>query len=201
MPAIDLTATAHLLLDLINTRAATLGEGRLLCIDGPAGSGKTSLAAAVAALAPGTRVVHMDDLYDGWDGLPRVGDQLASLLGPLAHDADGRYRRYDWVRGEYAEWVAVAPAPLLVLEGVGSGTRAHAPLATLTAWVSAPEALRLERGLARDGQGLQAQWQQWSRDEDEHFAREAVAERADVVVDGTGLTPAVVRPAGSQSGG
>ena len=29
---------------------ATLGAGRLLCVDGPAGSGKTTLAAAVAAL-------------------------------------------------------------------------------------------------------------------------------------------------------
>ena len=43
------------------------------------------------------------------------------------------------------------PAPLLVLEGVGSGSRSHAGLITALVWVEVPAGLRLQRGLARDG--------------------------------------------------
>ncbi len=191
---------AHLLVELAGNRPTTLGAGRLIRLDGPAGSGKTTLAAAVAALVPDAQVVHMDDLYDGWTGLPRVSGQLDSLLLPLAVGEAGSYRRYDWWAGEYAETVVVPPGGLLVLEGVGSGSRAHAALATVTAWVWAPEEVRRARGLERDGPGLQEEWRQWMREEDDHFAREAVAENADVLVDGLGVTPPVVRPAGSRPG-
>ena len=91
-----------------------------MCIDGPAGSGKTTLAGAVAELAGDARLVHMDDLFEGWDGLPSVDAQLDRLLRPLAEGRPGSFRRYDWDRARWAETVAVPPAPLVVLEGVGS---------------------------------------------------------------------------------
>ena len=188
-------STASIVVSLLAERPPTLGEGRLVCIDGPAGSGKTTLAAAVAAERPVARVVHMDDLYDGWDGLPRLTAQLDGLLRPLSRGETGRYRRYDWHAGRYAETVTVAPSPLLVLEGVGSGSRAHADLITVLAWVEAEPDLRLRRGLARDGAALADRWSRWAADEDLLFRREGTAERADLVVDGTGVTPPRVRPA------
>ncbi len=184
---------AALVLDLARDRAPTLGQARLICLDGPGGSGKTTLAAALVSRAP-AHVVHMDDLYDGWDGLPRVGDQLDGLLRPLAQGVPGRYRRYDWVSRGFAETVTVPPTGLIVLEGVGSGSRAQADLCTVLVWVSAPPGLRLDRGLARDGQHLRDQWLQWRVDEEAHFAREGTEGRADVVVDGTGAAPAHLRP-------
>jgi pantothenate kinase-related protein Tda10 len=71
-------------LELATGRPPTLGRGRLVCVDGPAGSGKSTLASALVRLAPDAVVVHMDDLYAGWDGLPDVADQLEGLLRPLA---------------------------------------------------------------------------------------------------------------------
>ena len=180
---------AELLLQLAESRPPTLGSGRLLCVDGPAGSGKTTLAAAVAALRPGTPVIHMDDLYDGWDGLPRLSDQLEALLRPMARDRPGCYRRYDWHAGRYAETLTVPPGPLLVLEGVGSGSRTHADLTTALAWVSAPADLRLRRGLERDGAALADRWRQWMADEAAHFDLDGTRARAHLLVDGTGLTP------------
>ncbi len=171
--------------DLALRRSPSLGHGRLVCVDGPAGSGKTTLAAALAALA-GATVVHMDDLYDGWHGLSRVGDQLDALLVPLSTDEPGTYRRYDWDLEEYAETVTVGPSPLLVLEGVGSGSREHASLCTALVWVEAPDGLRLHRGLVRDGPQLEQQWLDWMADEAEHFAAQDTRARADVLVDGTG---------------
>lgn len=189
----DPSAVARRLLDLASARPPTLGSGRLVCVDGPGGSGKSTLAAAIAGLAPGAVVLHMDHLYDGWAGLAQVTDQLDTLLPPLARGESGCYRRYDWHAEAYAETVPVAPAALLVLEGVGSGSSAHADLCTLLVWVTAPSVLRLERGLARDGEHLRQQWGSWMRQERDLFARERTADRADVVVDGTGAVPPVVR--------
>lgn len=70
----------------------------------------------------------LDDLYDGWDGLPRVGAQLDALLTPLAAGRPGHYRRYDWHASAYAETVTVPPCDLLVVEGVGCGSARHAGL-------------------------------------------------------------------------
>ena len=167
-------------------RSPTLGDGRLLCIDGPAGSGKTTLAAEMAELAPDARVVHLDDLYDGWSGLCALPDQLDALLLPLARGLAGSYRRYDWHAARFAETVPVEPVELLILEGVGSGSLQHASLVTTLAWVSAPPSLRVRRGIERDGAAVEPHWRQWMVDEAEHFARERTRERADILVDGTG---------------
>lgn len=182
--------TAQLVLDLAVSRRPTLGETRLVSIDGPAGSGKSTLAAGIAELDPGARVVHMDDLYDGWKGLGSVARQISTLVRPLALGRAGFYRRYDWHRGEFAETVDVEPVPLLVLEGVGSGRAELATMITVLVWVTAPRPLRRERGLARDGEAFAPQWDGWMRQEDAHFATQRTAERADIVVDGTGDRPA-----------
>lgn len=169
-------------LDLLRARPATLGDGRLLCVDGPSGSGKTTLATEVARLSPGARVIHMDDLIEGWDGLPTVDAQLDGLLRPLAAGRRGSYRRYDWVAGEYAETVPVDPAPLLVLEGVGSGSLVAGPLTTVLVWVEAAREARMRRGLDRDGEAFAPYWEAWAVAEQEHFARHRTRERADLVV-------------------
>lgn len=191
--------SAELALSLTLGRAPTLGRGRLLCIDGPAGSGKTTLAADVAELAPEVRVLHLDDLYDGWTGLPHLTDQLDAILLPLAAGRAGSYRRYDWAAGAYAETQAVAPVDLLILEGVGSGALPHAARITTLVWVTAPLELRIDRGLARDGTAVAPFWRQWMVDEAAHHARERTRSRADLLVDGTGRKPPVAVSRGSSS--
>jgi uridine kinase len=170
-------------LELAVARPPTLGSGRLICVDGPAGAGKTVLAAAIARRHPAS-VVHMDDLYPGWDGLPQVADQLESLLRPLADGRAGTYRRYDWHLGRFAETVAVPPSDLLVVEGVGSGSRVVADLATVLVWVEAPYDLRMRRGIERDGEAFEPHWEAWAQAEQEHFALERTRDRADLLVDG-----------------
>jgi len=178
--------SASSVLRLALEREPTLGAGRLICIDGPAGSGKTTLAAGVAAIADdGVLVVHMDDLYPGWSGLPQVDAQLAGLLLPLARGTAGSYQRYDWVAGRVAETVTVDPTPLLVIEGVGSGAARFSDLVTGLVWVEAPHDLRIRRGLERDGDVFAPHWEQWAQDETALFAREQTRQRADAVIDGT----------------
>ena len=57
-----MVAVARSVVDRVLAAPPTLGPGRLVCIDGPAGSGKTTLAGAVAAAAPEAYVVHCDEL-------------------------------------------------------------------------------------------------------------------------------------------
>ena len=186
-------AVGALVVELAAARPALLGAGRLVCVDGPAGSGKSTLAAAVAARTGGL-VVHMDDLYAGWSGLAGSRGQLDTLLRPLAAGSLGRYRRWDWHAQRFAETVSVEPVPWLVLEGVGSGSRRHADLRSLLVWVEAPRDLRLARGLSRDGEALRGEWERWLVAEQALFETEATRSAADVVVDGTGHRPPVVRP-------
>ncbi len=120
-----------------------------------------------------------------------MGDQLDGLLRPLAQGRPGRYRRYDWDAGRFAETVAVAPTPLLVLEGVGSGSLPHADLVTVLVWVEAPHDLRLRRGVDRDGESFAPHWRRWAAAEHRLFAEHRTRERADLVVDGTGGAPPV----------
>ncbi len=176
-------SNAQTVLDLALSREPTLGRGRLVCVDGPAGSGKTTLAAEIATLTAAA-VLHMDDLFEGWAGLPGITGQLEALLRPLAAGRSGSYRRWDWPGNAWAETVLVPPAPLLVLEGVGSGSASVDTLITVLAWVEVPYELRMARGLERGGVGVAEHWPQWAVDEQALFDRDRTRERADVVLDG-----------------
>lgn len=161
---------------------ATLGPGRLVCIDGPAGSGKTTLAGAVAQAVPGSQVVQCDDLLHGWQGLPGLAATVADLLAPLARGEVGSWRRWDWHADDWAEAHQVSPGGLLVIEGVGSWSPAIADLVGVLVWVEAESDLRLQRGIARDGEPMRARWLQWRIDEDALFAAHDTRDHADLVV-------------------
>ncbi|MFN8195139.1 MAG: 4-amino-4-deoxy-L-arabinose transferase [Nocardioidaceae bacterium] len=181
-------AAARLVLDHCLASAPTLGRGRLVCVDGPAGSGKTTLADAVVAASrhrvPSARVLHMDDMYQGWSGLGDVASRIRDgIVVPLGAGLPGRYRRWDWLASAWAEEHVVGPVSLLVVEGVGSGALEYADAIGTLVWVSAPAEVRLARGLERDGEAMLGHWEQWMVDEAAHFAAQRTRERADVVLD------------------
>lgn len=169
-------------LELAQSRPPTLGTGRLICVDGLAGSGKTTLARGLAALAPEAVVIGTDEMLAGWRGLPGLAASVEALLRPLAAGEPGTWRRWDWYTGDWAETRTVDPGPLLVLEGVGSAASSYRDLVTALVWVEADLDVRLARWLERDGEEMRPHWDDWLADEAALHAREDTRSWADVVV-------------------
>jgi uridine kinase len=187
--------TIDTLLDHVQAAAPRLGRTRLISIDGPAGSGKSTLATNIAARAEArglhTFIVHMDDLYDGWTGAVRGFGLLRDhVLQRMADGREGRYRRYDWYVGAYAELhVVPVTVELLIVEGVTSCDRDADRWQSLRLWIETSNEIRLERGIARDGEALRDHWLDWMRWERDHFAEEATRSRAHVIIDGNPSIP------------
>lgn len=161
----------------------------VVAIDGPAGSGKTTLAERLGSRL-GAPIVHMDDIYPGWDGLASAARSIAEqVLVPLAENRPARHRRWDWQRSEYAGWADVPAAPILILEGCGSASTPGAAYLSMIIWVSAPHDIRMARGIERDGDGFRPHWERWARQEDALFAAERTMERADLRIDSYSTVP------------
>lgn len=149
------------------------GPVRVVAVDGGAASGKSTLAATLAAalaarLGPVT-VLHTDDLLDGWDDQYDFWPRLRSgVLDPLSSGRTGRYRRYDWVLGAFAEWCTVPVTATLLVEGVSS-IEACGDRLSIGVWLDIPRAERERRWRARDGE-LSAEAVRWLDREDLHRA-------------------------------
>ena len=182
---VDRRAAVATIVALVDASKPLCGTTHLVCIDGPSGAGKTTLAHDVAAdLAAPT--VHMDDLYPGWDGLLAASDALAGgLLEPLALTGHGRWRRWDWAGECPAEWHDVAGRAPVIVEGCGTLAAANVRWAHLAIWLDADDALRKARALDRDGATFASHWDHWQSDFEEYLAREDPRSRADVVLDVT----------------
>jgi uridine kinase len=166
------------LADRARSAHRTQVSGRLVVlVDGRSGTGKTTLGNALAAEL-GASLVHLDDVYPGWDGLRAAADAVVrDVLG-----AASGYRRWDWEASAPADWVSVDPAAPLVVEGCGALSHASAPAASLRVWLTADEGERRRRAIDRDGETFARQWSRWARQEDAFIADEDPESLADVVL-------------------
>ncbi|MHB8273844.1 MAG: nucleoside/nucleotide kinase family protein [Dermatophilaceae bacterium] len=162
------------------------GATKVVAIDGPSGAGKTDFTAALAERIPSAHVLHMDDIYPGWDGLEQaVADLHDQILAPIARGERAAYRRWDWEHGRYAGWHSLPATPLLLVDGVGSGTGANADLESVLIWLEADLDVRFRRGMERDGESYLRHWQRWAAHEEALFLTDATRDRADLIMDTT----------------
>lgn len=166
----------------LNAAPTRLGATKLVLIDGRSAAGKTSFAEELNRSAGG-ELVHTDDLLDGWDDQFTYWKRLVhNVFEPIAEGRPGGYWRYDWAKGKFVEWIAVKPAPILIVEGVGAARAEGRALASLSIFVDAPLPVREARSLARDGQAMQAHLARWRHREELHFGADVTAWCADVVI-------------------
>lgn len=167
---------------LLPNLAPRCGQVRLVAVDGHAGAGKTTIAQRLAAGLDGAPVVHTDDLATheepfGWT--TRLAEQVFT---PLAAGRPARHAVYDWTARRFAGRREVRPAPVVLLEGVGTGRAAVRPYLSLLLWLEVDPATARARGRRRDGGGLATFWTGWTREEDAHFAADPSRPYADLLV-------------------
>lgn len=164
------------------------GDARpaIVAIDGPSGSGKTELARLLAAQHPCRvgAVVHMDDIYPGWQGLDQAPGLVTSwVLVPLWNREPATFRRWDWYRSSRGDEITIAPSEVVIVEGVGSGATVCAPYLSCLIFLDADETTRKQRALARDGGTFAPHWETWAAQEHAHFRAENTRSRATCIIE------------------
>jgi uridine kinase len=160
----------------------------LLAIDGPAGSGKTSLANQLSNELNSATTIHMDDLYNGWEDaltatLTRHLEEW--ILVPLTQEASVKYQKFDWTGGEYGPPVEIRDIELLILEGVGAAQARIRNQADLTIWIEVGAQIGLARVLDRDGTQILPYMLKWQERESAHFINDQTKENCQIFIDGS----------------
>jgi hypothetical protein len=184
MPPRDIVALAREILALPTKR-----HTRLVAIDGAAGSGKSTLARGLATALGGVPVVPIDDFL-AWDDLTEFWPRFErEVLNPYFAGQSFRYQMRDWENDRDGRGLGgfreVPFSTTMILEGVGAGRRAVMGRLSYLVWVEAPAAVRLARGVARDGDAARSQWETFMPGEQAFHDGEGTRERAHLVVDGT----------------
>jgi uridine kinase len=168
-----------------------VGNSTLVTIDGPAGSGKTTLAKKLSdhfkGLDISNLVIHADDLYNGWDDA--LGESLTktladSVLPGIASNHAYFLPRFDWILNEYSHPFYELPARLVFVEGVGTGQRVMRAPTAISIWIEVSDEIGLIRVLNRDGAGVRKQMHNFQISQRAHFAAEKTKESADFFFDG-----------------
>lgn len=158
----------------------------IILIDGRSGSGKSTLAALLQndLFREGDslpRLIHMDDLYEGWGGLQAGVDYLQRMiLNPIVGRRKASWQEFDWslnARGRWREFEGGTP---LIIEGCGALARLAAEAASIKVWVEADEQVRYQRWLEREGND--EFFGRWAAQEVEFYSRERSSELADLTV-------------------
>lgn len=156
----------------------------LLAIDGPAGAGKTTLAAKLEAelsVNATVKVIHMDDLYHGWENA--LSNALSEILDRIttAHLAKREFaiKLFNWEIMEFDREEKVLPTDYLIIEGVGAAQQIVRESGATTYWLDVDPEIGLRRVLERDGVQIEQQMRRWQIDQDKHFDRDETRENCE----------------------
>ena len=158
----------------------------IVLIDGKAGSGKSTFAESLqqqlfrdGESAP--RVIHMDNIFEGWEGLSLGSDYLVRfILNPLSRLETASWQDWSWVRNERSSWREFSGGTPLIVEGCGSLTERSKEHADISIWLEASEETRRERWIQRERHLEKFDF--WAAQELDFYAREKSQSLADLVI-------------------
>ena len=156
----------------------------LLAIDGPAGAGKTTFAAKLEtelSESATVKVIHMDDLYNGWENA--LSNALSEILDRIstAHLANRDFviKIFNWKTMQFDTEETIVPTDFLIIEGVGAAQQIVRDSGATTYWLDIEPEIGLQRVLERDGAHIEAQMRRWQVEQDKHFARDETRENCE----------------------
>ena len=158
----------------------------IILIDGRAGSGKSTFAEKLqqqlfqdGESAP--RVIHMDNIFEGWDGLALGSDYMVRfILQPLARQETASWQDWSWVKNQRSSWREFSGGTPLIVEGCGSLTERSKEHADISMWLEASEETRRERWIQRERHLEKFDF--WAAQELDFYAREKSQSLADLVI-------------------
>jgi uridine kinase len=158
----------------------------IILIDGRAGSGKSTFAEKLqqqlfrdGESAP--RVIHMDNIFEGWDGLALGSDYMVRfILQPLARQETASWQDWSWVKNQRSSWREFSGGTPLIVEGCGSLTERSKEHADITIWLEASEETRRERWIQRERHLEKFDF--WAAQELDFYAREKSQSLANLVI-------------------
>jgi uridine kinase len=158
----------------------------IILIDGRAGSGKSTFAEGLqqqlfrdGESAP--RVIHMDNIFEGWDGLALGSDYMVRfILQPLARRETASWQDWSWVKNQRSSWREFSGGTPLIVEGCGSLTERSKEHADISIWLEASEETRRERWIQRERHLEKFDF--WAAQELDFYAREKSQSLADLVI-------------------
>ncbi len=158
----------------------------IILIDGRAGSGKSTFAESLqqqlfrdGESAP--RVIHMDNIFEGWGGLALGSDYMARfILQPLARQETASWQDWSWVKNQRSSWREFSGGTPLIVEGCGSLTERSKEHADISIWLEASEETRRERWIQRERHLEKFDF--WAAQELDFYAREKSQSLADLVI-------------------
>ena len=167
----------------------------VLALDGRCGSGKTTLANALARQFT-CSVLHTDDFYlppaqrcADWAHIPCANMDLTRLrdeaLRPAYAGQPVVYRAYSCREGAYCSARQLPAQPLVILEGSYSHHPLLAQYETLRVFLTCSRPAQECRLRAREGERYADFAARWIPLEEGYFAQHRIAESADFVVDTT----------------
>ena len=158
----------------------------IVIIDGRAGSGKSTFAESLqqqlfrdGESAP--RVIHMDNIFEGWEGLALGSDYLVRfILQPLARRETASWQDWSWVKNQRSSWREFSGGTPLIVEGCGSLSERSKEHADIAIWLEASEETRRERWIQRERHLDKFDF--WAAQELDFYAREKSQSLADLVI-------------------
>ena len=162
----------------------TPGSLLLVGIGGHGGSGKTTLANAIGKAVPNTEVVSTDSFWNGelFD-LERLRTEVIDVL---ASNKTATIGSFEMASSMPRPTRTIRPRNVVIIEGVCALHQMFRNQFELRVWVDTPAGVRLQRGVARDGEGSRDQWENvWMRNESAYVQRDRPIESAHMIVDGT----------------
>jgi uridine kinase len=175
------------LVDKVNESSKKCGQTKIIVIDGPAGSGKTTLAKSLSGLLENCPIIHMDEIYDGWENAlsPKTSQDLVEwVINPLLESRSIEFVKYDWYLEKRIEKVVINLPKVLIIEGVGSSSFEISKHASLKLWIEVNKETGINRVLTRDGQQIQEQMKKWQSQESKFFIENNSKENSDIWIDG-----------------